>query len=119
MLVILIILTIHNKIFSFLTFYFYNLGNKRKAHCSFWDTKLKPSGAWSSEGCEMTDTNETHTECCCYHLTSFAVMMEQLEEEVVDTTTQKISYLTYGCIGLSMLSLIVFSFLIICSKYVL
>ncbi|KAK7501402.1 hypothetical protein BaRGS_00007206 [Batillaria attramentaria] len=41
--------------------------------CSFWDTKLS---AWSSEGCFIRSSNKTHTTCECFHLTSFAVLMD-------------------------------------------
>ncbi|ELW68057.1 EGF, latrophilin seven transmembrane domain-containing protein 1 [Tupaia chinensis] len=44
--------------------------------CAFW--KYSPdtmNGSWSSEGCEMTHSNETHTSCRCNHLTHFAILM--------------------------------------------
>ncbi|KAK7099782.1 latrophilin-like protein 1 isoform X2 [Littorina saxatilis] len=41
--------------------------------CSFWDTE---KGGWSSEGCEVFESNKTHTICKCNHLTSFAVLMD-------------------------------------------
>lgn len=94
------------------------VGNKRRTHCAFWDRKQRKDegGAWSSEGCDKVMSNETHTECCCWHLTSFAIMIEPLIEEVIDTTTQKINYITYACLALSGLSLLVFCFIILCNK---
>ncbi|XP_023365550.1 adhesion G protein-coupled receptor L4 [Otolemur garnettii] len=44
--------------------------------CAFW--KYSPdtmNGSWSSEGCELTYSNETHTSCRCNHLTHFAILM--------------------------------------------
>ncbi|XP_070323969.1 adhesion G protein-coupled receptor L4 isoform X3 [Odocoileus virginianus] len=47
-----------------------------KSQCAFWnylpDTM---NGSWSSEGCELTYANDTHTSCRCNHLTHFAILM--------------------------------------------
>ncbi len=32
-------------------------------------------GEWSSSGCTMVSTNQTHTVCSCTHLTNFAILM--------------------------------------------
>ncbi|XP_059940753.1 adhesion G protein-coupled receptor L4 isoform X2 [Mesoplodon densirostris] len=49
---------------------------KYRSQCAFWnylpDTM---NGSWSSEGCELTYSNETHTSCRCNHLTHFAILM--------------------------------------------
>uniref|UniRef100_A0A8C2P6E5 Adhesion G protein-coupled receptor L4 n=1 Tax=Capra hircus TaxID=9925 RepID=A0A8C2P6E5_CAPHI len=50
--------------------------DKYKSQCAFWnylpDTM---NGSWSSEGCELTYSNDTHTSCRCNHLTHFAILM--------------------------------------------
>ncbi|KAI4580535.1 hypothetical protein MJT46_019304, partial [Ovis ammon polii x Ovis aries] len=50
--------------------------DKYKSQCAFWnylpDTM---NGSWSSEGCELTYSNDTHTSCHCNHLTHFAILM--------------------------------------------
>uniref|UniRef100_A0A8C6B7I7 Adhesion G protein-coupled receptor L4 n=1 Tax=Monodon monoceros TaxID=40151 RepID=A0A8C6B7I7_MONMO len=50
--------------------------DKYRSQCAFWnylpDTM---NGSWSSEGCEVTYSNETHTSCSCNHLTHFAILM--------------------------------------------
>ncbi|XP_066900109.1 adhesion G protein-coupled receptor L4 isoform X2 [Kogia breviceps] len=50
--------------------------DKYRSQCAFWnylpDTM---NGSWSSEGCELTYSNETHTSCRCNHLTHFAILM--------------------------------------------
>ncbi|XP_010855870.1 PREDICTED: EGF, latrophilin and seven transmembrane domain-containing protein 1 isoform X1 [Bison bison bison] len=50
--------------------------DKYKSQCAFWnylpDTM---NGSWSSEGCELTHSNDTHTSCRCNHLTHFAILM--------------------------------------------
>lgn len=93
-------------------------GNKRTTYCAFWDHKVDDQigGAWSSEGSEVYSTNETHTVCCCYHLTSFAVMMEPLIIPEVDTTLETKSYILYACTGVSILALLIFSFVVLCNK---
>ncbi|XP_030850248.1 latrophilin Cirl-like [Strongylocentrotus purpuratus] len=46
--------------------------NATNPQCVYWEYS---TNAWSSDGCDMTITSETHTECRCNHLTSFAVLM--------------------------------------------
>ncbi|XP_074191099.1 adhesion G protein-coupled receptor L4 isoform X1 [Rhinolophus sinicus] len=52
------------------------IADKYRSQCAFWnylpDTM---DGNWSSEGCELTYSNETHTSCSCNHLTHFAILM--------------------------------------------
>ncbi|XP_003478853.1 adhesion G protein-coupled receptor L4 [Cavia porcellus] len=49
---------------------------KDKTQCVFWNYSSDTmNGTWSPEGCEVTDSNETHTTCCCNHLTHFAILM--------------------------------------------
>lgn len=40
------------------------------------------TGQWSSLGCRLLDTNDTHTTCSCSHLTNFAVLMAHHEPDV-------------------------------------
>lgn len=44
--------------------------------CVFWDYTSSMDGHWSTEGCTLLSTNNTHTTCECNHLTSFAVLMD-------------------------------------------
>lgn len=39
--------------------------------CVFWDTQDE---SWSDRGCQMKESNETHTQCRCQHLTHFALL---------------------------------------------
>ncbi|XP_073213358.1 adhesion G protein-coupled receptor L4 isoform X7 [Lepidochelys kempii] len=44
--------------------------------CAFWNYSADTmNGNWSTEGCELTHSNTTHTSCKCNHLTHFAVLM--------------------------------------------
>lgn len=38
--------------------------------------KIIIHSAWSNEGCNVLDTNRTHTVCTCRHLTNFAILMD-------------------------------------------
>ncbi|KAM8789801.1 adhesion G protein-coupled receptor L4 [Rhynchonycteris naso] len=50
--------------------------DKYRSQCAFWNYSPDTmNGSWSSEGCELTYSNETHTSCSCNHLTHFAILM--------------------------------------------
>ncbi|XP_057571324.1 adhesion G protein-coupled receptor L4 isoform X2 [Hippopotamus amphibius kiboko] len=50
--------------------------DKYRSRCAFWNyLPDNMNGSWSSEGCELTYSNETHTSCRCNHLTHFAILM--------------------------------------------
>nr|XP_021510980.1 adhesion G protein-coupled receptor L4 [Meriones unguiculatus] len=51
------------------------LSEEYRTQCAFWDysADAMENGGWSSEGCELTDSNATHTSCRCSHLTHFLV----------------------------------------------
>ncbi|MEE6494681.1 hypothetical protein FKM82_001840, partial [Ascaphus truei] len=46
------------------------------AKCAFWSYLPETmKGEWSTEGCEVVNSNVTHTSCKCNHLTHFAILM--------------------------------------------
>ncbi|XP_072022110.1 uncharacterized protein [Amphiura filiformis] len=48
-----------------------------KAECVYWDFTLEDGvGDWSDKGCYYTGTIDDRVVCHCYHLTSFAVLMD-------------------------------------------
>ncbi|XP_028610134.1 adhesion G protein-coupled receptor L4 isoform X2 [Grammomys surdaster] len=53
------------------------LSDKHQTQCVFWNYSADAmnNGSWSSEGCELTHSNDTHTSCRCSHLTHFAILM--------------------------------------------
>lgn len=95
-------------------------GNKRETYCAHWDYKLttdgSTDGAWSGSGCTVADFNETHTTCCCYHLTSFAIMMEPTVVEPVDHAARNLRLITFGSVGLSLFCMLLFILVILCNK---
>ncbi|XP_062842208.1 cadherin EGF LAG seven-pass G-type receptor 2 [Trichomycterus rosablanca] len=48
---------------------------RSKPICVFWNHSIG-EGGWSSKGCEVVFRNNTHISCQCYHMTSFAVLMD-------------------------------------------
>uniref|UniRef100_A0A3B4ZKE3 Latrophilin-1-like n=1 Tax=Stegastes partitus TaxID=144197 RepID=A0A3B4ZKE3_9TELE len=53
-----------------------HLQNHFGPNCSFWNASgVSGSGRWSTQGCRLLHTNNTHTTCACNHLSSYAVLM--------------------------------------------
>lgn len=68
--------------FSFLP----QLKNHFGPNCSFWNASgVSGSGRWSTQGCRLLHTNNTHTTCACNHLSSYAVLMTSQKHVVRDT----------------------------------
>ncbi|XP_078542332.1 adhesion G protein-coupled receptor E1-like [Lissotriton helveticus] len=60
-----------------------HLKEKSSSHvviCVFWNS-TEGEGSWSRQGCTLSNTNRTHTECSCTHLSSFAIIMAIQEIE--------------------------------------
>ncbi|XP_057700205.1 adhesion G protein-coupled receptor L1-like isoform X1 [Corythoichthys intestinalis] len=52
------------------------LDNHFGPNCSFWNASgVSGTGRWSTQGCRLLHTNNTHTTCACNHLSSYAVLM--------------------------------------------
>ncbi|XP_070552443.1 adhesion G protein-coupled receptor L4-like [Ptychodera flava] len=53
-----------------------NVGAKNP-QCVFMNMYARTlSEQWRDEGCEVSDSNTTHTICHCYHMTNFALIMD-------------------------------------------
>lgn len=48
--------------------------NVSQPMCVYWDYL---ANSWSNEGCEVRESNRTHTLCQCKHLTNFALLMRE------------------------------------------
>lgn len=48
-------------------------------HCVWWNERFGTNGAWDTEGCVMTATDEEKSSCECSHLGSYAVLSEMLQ----------------------------------------
>ncbi|XP_044541090.1 adhesion G protein-coupled receptor E3 [Gracilinanus agilis] len=70
--------------------------------CVYWQAREREEGSvWSTNGCKLTETNETHTSCNCSHLSSFAVLMAPIPQEEDSVLTM----ITYVGLSLSLLCL--------------
>ncbi|XP_055886303.1 adhesion G protein-coupled receptor L3-like isoform X5 [Biomphalaria glabrata] len=68
--------------------------------CSFWNIDISSStGKWASDGCNVVDTNTTHTTCSCNHLTNFALLMDVTGVKLSEESELALRVITYvGCI---------------------
>ncbi|XP_069347737.1 putative adhesion G protein-coupled receptor E4P [Eulemur rufifrons] len=65
-----------------LTFQHTQPGGARTKHlCVYWEESQEEGGSWSTEGCSHVYSNDTHTQCKCYHLSSFAVLVALTPKE--------------------------------------
>ncbi|XP_041032873.1 adhesion G protein-coupled receptor E3-like [Carcharodon carcharias] len=72
--------------------------------CAFWKT-LTEGGYWSTAGCQLRVSNDTHIECSCSHLSSFAVLMAL--HEITDPLHNSIlSWITFLGLPISLLCLL-------------
>ncbi|KAG8200819.1 hypothetical protein JTE90_006399 [Oedothorax gibbosus] len=67
--------------------------------CAFWDQRLnKKFGGWSFKGCVLTNLDDSHVQCSCDHLTSFAVIVKMSDVEVSEVNEYILAGITYiGC----------------------
>ncbi|XP_032164314.1 putative adhesion G protein-coupled receptor E4P isoform X1 [Mustela erminea] len=74
----------------FLTFQHVQPGGTRTKHfCVYWNGS-EEGGIWSTKGCHHVRSNSSHTECKCFHLSSFAVLVALVSE--VDPVLTVITY---------------------------
>ncbi|XP_038069861.1 cadherin EGF LAG seven-pass G-type receptor 2-like [Patiria miniata] len=91
-----------------------------KAVCAFWkfDVPHTINGAWDSEGCEVQSTSQTQTVCRCYHLTSFAIIVEPQPLVKLSEDTIILRWLVRCLVGLSVFLLLILIITYIMSKRV-
>ncbi|XP_024124833.1 cadherin EGF LAG seven-pass G-type receptor 2 [Oryzias melastigma] len=74
---------------------------RSKPICVFWNHSiLAGSGGWSAKGCEVVFRNSSHISCQCYHMTSFAVLMDVSRRENGEILPFKI--LTWSTAGVTL-----------------
>ncbi|XP_072014524.1 adhesion G protein-coupled receptor L3-like [Amphiura filiformis] len=66
---------------------------------------LTPNKEWSTDGCNVSGTDDRHVTCSCDHMTSFAVLMQLVEVEIPVSQQKALSYVTYVAISASILCL--------------
>ncbi|XP_054472452.1 cadherin EGF LAG seven-pass G-type receptor 2 [Anoplopoma fimbria] len=88
---------------------------RSKPICVFWNhTILGGNGGWSAKGCEVVFRNSTHISCQCYHMTSFAVLMDISRRENGEILPIKI--LTWSTVGVTMSFLFLTSIFLLCLR---
>uniref|UniRef100_A0A8C2P1B3 Adhesion G protein-coupled receptor E4P n=1 Tax=Capra hircus TaxID=9925 RepID=A0A8C2P1B3_CAPHI len=85
---------------TFMLFSFQPGGGRRKYFCVYWKGS-KDGGGWSTEGCSHLGSNDSHTQCKCSHLSSFAVLMALAPKE-----DPVLTMITYVGLSLSLLCLL-------------
>ncbi|XP_044803998.2 adhesion G protein-coupled receptor E4 isoform X2 [Bubalus bubalis] len=75
-------------------------GGRRKYFCVYWKGS-KDGGSWSTEGCAHLGSNDSHTQCKCSHLSSFAVLVALVPKE-----DPVLTMITYVGLSLSLLCLL-------------
>ncbi|KAL6464197.1 hypothetical protein MHYP_G00265140 [Metynnis hypsauchen] len=75
---------------------------RSKPICVFWNHSISAggSGGWSSKGCEVVFRNSTHISCQCYHMTSFAVLMDISHRENGEILPIKL--VTWSTVGVTL-----------------
>ncbi|KAM6981263.1 cadherin EGF LAG seven-pass G-type receptor 2 [Aplochiton taeniatus] len=74
---------------------------RSKPICVFWNHSiLAGNGGWSAKGCEVVFRNNTHISCQCYHMTSFAVLMDISRRENGEILPAKL--VTWSTVGVTL-----------------
>ncbi|XP_023269936.1 cadherin EGF LAG seven-pass G-type receptor 2 [Seriola lalandi dorsalis] len=88
---------------------------RSKPICVFWNhTILAGNGGWSAKGCEVVFRNSTHISCQCYHMTSFAVLMDISRRENGEILPIKI--LTWSTVGVTLGFLFLTTIFLLCLR---
>uniref|UniRef100_UPI003EBE4DC0 cadherin EGF LAG seven-pass G-type receptor 2 precursor n=1 Tax=Danio rerio TaxID=7955 RepID=UPI003EBE4DC0 len=79
---------------------------RSKPICVFWNHSIVAAspGGWSSKGCEVVFRNSTHISCQCYHMTSFAVLMDISRRENGEILPVKL--VTWSSVGATLFFLL-------------
>uniref|UniRef100_A0A671THK9 Cadherin, EGF LAG seven-pass G-type receptor 2 n=1 Tax=Sparus aurata TaxID=8175 RepID=A0A671THK9_SPAAU len=88
---------------------------RSKPICVFWNHSiLAGHGGWSAKGCEVVFRNNTHISCQCYHMTSFAVLMDISRRENGEILPIKI--LTWSTVGVTLGFLFLTTIFLLCLR---
>ncbi|KAM4613350.1 cadherin EGF LAG seven-pass G-type receptor 2 [Polymixia lowei] len=88
---------------------------RSKPICVFWNHSiLAGNGGWSAKGCEVVFRNNTHISCQCYHMTSFAVLMDISRRENGEILPIKL--VTWSTVGVTLGFLFLTTFFLVCLR---
>ncbi|KAK6300951.1 hypothetical protein J4Q44_G00290490 [Coregonus suidteri] len=96
--------------------------NHFSPNCSFWNSTVSGGsasgslvGRWSSQGCRLIHTNNTHTTCACNHLSTYAVLMTYHQPASVDGIEEVLVYIvSWVSIAVALVCLAACSTLLCC-----
>uniref|UniRef100_A0A6Q2XJT5 Cadherin, EGF LAG seven-pass G-type receptor 2 n=1 Tax=Esox lucius TaxID=8010 RepID=A0A6Q2XJT5_ESOLU len=85
---------------------------RSKPICVFWNhSLLAGNGGWSAKGCEVVFRNNTHISCQCYHMTSFAVLMDISRREILP-----VKLVTWSTVGVTLGFLLLTTLFLLCLR---
>uniref|UniRef100_A0A6Q2YBM4 Cadherin EGF LAG seven-pass G-type receptor 2 n=1 Tax=Esox lucius TaxID=8010 RepID=A0A6Q2YBM4_ESOLU len=88
---------------------------RSKPICVFWNhSLLAGNGGWSAKGCEVVFRNNTHISCQCYHMTSFAVLMDISRRENGEILPVKL--VTWSTVGVTLGFLLLTTLFLLCLR---
>ncbi|CAG06842.1 unnamed protein product [Tetraodon nigroviridis] len=88
---------------------------RSKPICVLWNhTILGGRGGWSAKGCEVVFRNSSHISCQCYHMTSFAVLMDVSRRENGEILPIKV--LTWSTVGVTLGFLLLTTVFLLCLR---
>nr|XP_023396439.1 adhesion G protein-coupled receptor E4-like isoform X2 [Loxodonta africana] len=76
------------------------VGARKKHFCVYWEGSTD-EGSWSMKGCSHVKSNDSHTTCQCFHLSSFAVLLALTPKDDL-----ALAVITYVGLSLSLLCLL-------------
>ncbi|KAG9353110.1 hypothetical protein JZ751_017686 [Albula glossodonta] len=90
--------------------------DRSKPICVFWNHSILAggTGGWSAKGCEVVFRNHTHISCQCYHMTSFAVLMDISRRENGEILPVKL--VTWSTVGVTLGFLFLTTVFLICLR---
>ncbi|XP_036387094.1 cadherin EGF LAG seven-pass G-type receptor 2 [Megalops cyprinoides] len=89
---------------------------RSKPICVFWNHSILVggTGGWSSKGCEVVFRNYTHISCQCYHMTSFAVLMDISRRENGEILPVRL--VTWSTVGVTLGFLFLTTLFLVCLR---
>ncbi|KAJ8260235.1 hypothetical protein GJAV_G00178630 [Gymnothorax javanicus] len=90
--------------------------DRSKPICVFWNHSILVggTGGWSAKGCEVVFRNHTHISCQCYHMTSFAVLMDVSRRENGEILPLKL--VTWSTVGVTLGFLFLTTLFLVCLR---
>ncbi|KAJ8258826.1 hypothetical protein COCON_G00178380 [Conger conger] len=90
--------------------------DRSKPICVFWNHSILVggNGGWSAKGCEVVFRNHTHISCQCYHMTSFAVLMDISRRENGEILPVKL--VTWSTVGVTLGFLFLTTLFLVCLR---